>query len=51
MTFTAKDTILTCGECNKEVYRATQGEYDPLKLRKAVHDHKMVCPNRREAST
>ena len=41
-------TILTCGECNQEVYRATKETYSKEALRKAVHDHQQRCPNRAE---
>ena len=43
-------TILTCGECNQEVYRATKETYSKEALRKAVHDHQQRCPNRVEAA-
>jgi hypothetical protein len=50
-TFTAKDpTILTCGECNQEVYRATQETYSKEALRKAVDEHQRRCPNRVEVA-
>jgi hypothetical protein len=50
-TFTAKDpTILTCGECDQEVYRATAENYTPAALWKAFLEHQERCPKRTEAS-
>jgi hypothetical protein len=42
-------TILRCGSCNEEIYRATPEKYNPDELRKAVHEHKArCCPRRTE---
>jgi hypothetical protein len=41
-------TILRCGNCNQEIYRATPEKYNRDELRKAVHKHKVRCPARTE---